>query len=99
MFGEFMLGTAACVTGFDPCKMNRLFNTAVMKDEVIVARSQCNFYDDAVRRRRTGVRPSGWTVSGCSRAADAGTLDDSVSFGNKTTQICEQSQRYYQRCC
>jgi D-glucosaminate-6-phosphate ammonia-lyase len=49
-----MLGTAACVTGLDPGKMNRLPDTAGMKDEVIVARSQRNFYDHAVRA--AGVR-------------------------------------------
>ncbi len=49
-----LLGTAACVTGLDPGKMNRLPNTAGMKDEVIVARSQRNFYDHAVRA--AGVR-------------------------------------------
>src|SRR5882672_6953179 len=49
-----LLGTAACVTGLDPGKMNRLPNTAGMKDEVIVARSQRNFYDHAVRA--AGIR-------------------------------------------
>src|SRR5258708_1905750 len=49
-----MLGTAACVTGLDRGKMNRLPDTAGMKDEVIVARSQRNFYDHAVRA--AGVR-------------------------------------------
>jgi D-glucosaminate-6-phosphate ammonia-lyase len=49
-----MLGTAACVTGLDPGKMNRLPDITGMKDEVIVARSQRNFYDHAVRA--AGVR-------------------------------------------
>lgn len=44
-----MLGTAACITGLDPGKMNRLPDTTGMKDEVVVARSQRNFYDHAVR--------------------------------------------------
>ena len=44
-----LLGTAACVTGLDPGKMNRLPNTAGMKNEVIMARSHRNFYDHAVR--------------------------------------------------
>lgn len=44
-----LLGTAACVTGLDPGKMNRLPDTTGMKDEVIVPRSQRNFYDHAVR--------------------------------------------------
>jgi D-glucosaminate-6-phosphate ammonia-lyase len=49
-----LLGTAACVTGLDPGKMNRLPNTSGIKDEVVVARSQRNFYDHAVRA--AGVR-------------------------------------------
>src|SRR5689334_18265459 len=44
-----LLGTAACVTGLDPGKMNRLPDTAGMKNEVIIPRSQRNFYDHAVR--------------------------------------------------
>ena len=44
-----LLGTAACVTGLDPGKMNRLPDTAGMKSEVIMARSHRNFYDHAVR--------------------------------------------------
>ena len=44
-----LLGTAACVTGLDPLKMNRLPETSGMKNEVVIARSQRNFYDHAVR--------------------------------------------------
>ncbi len=43
-----MLGTAACVTGLDPAKMNRLPDTTGMRNEVIMARSQRNMYDHAV---------------------------------------------------
>src|ERR1700732_4095450 len=49
-----LLGTAACVAGLDPAKMARLPDTTGMKDEVVVARSQRNFYDHAVRA--AGVR-------------------------------------------
>ena len=49
-----LLGTAACVTGLDPSRMNRLPDTRGMKREVIVARSHRNFYDHAVRA--AGVR-------------------------------------------
>jgi L-seryl-tRNA(Ser) seleniumtransferase len=45
-----MLGTAACVTGLDPAKMNRLPDTAGMKNEVVMARSQRNMYDHAVQQ-------------------------------------------------
>jgi L-seryl-tRNA(Ser) seleniumtransferase len=44
-----LLGTAACVTGLDPGRMNRLPALAGMRDQVLVARSQRNFYDHAVR--------------------------------------------------
>jgi L-seryl-tRNA(Ser) seleniumtransferase len=49
-----LLGTAACVAGLDPAKMNRLPDTHGMKNEVVIARSQRNFYDHAVRA--AGVR-------------------------------------------
>ena len=44
-----LLGTAACVTGLDPAKMNQLPHTEGMRNEVIMVRSQRNFYDHAVR--------------------------------------------------
>ena len=49
-----MLGTAACITGLDPVKMNQLPDMSGLKDEVIIARSHRNFYDKAVRS--VGVR-------------------------------------------
>lgn len=49
-----LLGTAACVTGLDPGKMNRLPDTTGMKNEVIIPRSQRNFYDHAIRA--AGIR-------------------------------------------
>ena len=44
-----LLGTAACIAGLDPTKMNRLPDTSGMKDQVVMARSHRNFYDHAVR--------------------------------------------------
>ena len=44
-----LLGTAACVTGLDPAKMNRLPDTAGLRNQVVMVRSQRNFYDHAVR--------------------------------------------------
>jgi D-glucosaminate-6-phosphate ammonia-lyase len=44
-----LIGTAACVTGMDPGKMNRLPDTRDMKNQVIVMRSQRNSYDHALR--------------------------------------------------
>lgn len=49
-----LLGTAACVAGLDPGKMARLPDTRGMKNEVVMVRSQRNFYDHAVRT--AGVR-------------------------------------------
>ena len=44
-----LLGTAACLAGLDPARMNRLPDTTGVRDEAVVARSQRNFYDHAVR--------------------------------------------------
>ena len=49
-----LLGTAACVTGLDPGRMNRLPDTTGMKNEVVMVRSQRNLYDHALRA--AGVR-------------------------------------------
>jgi L-seryl-tRNA(Ser) seleniumtransferase len=49
-----LLGTAACIAGLDPSLMNRLPDTTGLKSEVVVVRSQRNFYDHAVRQ--AGVR-------------------------------------------
>lgn len=43
-----MLGAAACVTGLDPAKINRLPDTTGLKNECVIARSQRNMYDHAV---------------------------------------------------
>ena len=44
-----LLGLAACMTGLDPDKMNRLPDAAGMKSEIVVPRSHRNFYDRAAR--------------------------------------------------
>src|SRR5215831_16923441 len=49
-----LLGTAACISGLAPSKMGRLPDTRGLKSEVIMVRSQRNFYDHAVRT--TGAR-------------------------------------------
>lgn len=49
-----LLGTAACVARLDIGKMARLPDTSGMKSDVIMVRSQRNFYDHAVRA--AGVR-------------------------------------------
>ncbi len=44
-----LLATAACMAGHDPGRMARLPDTKGMKNEVIMVRSQRNFYDHAIR--------------------------------------------------
>ena len=51
-----LLGTAACVAGLEPSLMARLPDTAGMKDEVVVVRSQRNFYDPLQTGERKGQR-------------------------------------------
>ena len=54
-----LLGTAACVAGLDPSKMNRLPDTTGMKRDVLITRSQRNFYDHAVRAVGVTLREVG----------------------------------------
>ena len=73
-----LLGLAACMTGLDPDKMNRLPDVTGMKSEIVVPRSHRNFYDRAARAlgarvvevglsdrfSGTGVRDvEGWEIS------------------------------------
>ncbi len=44
-----LLATAACVAGLEPSKMARLPDTTGMKNDVVMVRSQRNFYDHAIR--------------------------------------------------
>lgn len=44
-----LLATAACMAGLNPGRMARLPDTRGMKNEVIMIRSQRNFYDHAIR--------------------------------------------------
>jgi L-seryl-tRNA(Ser) seleniumtransferase len=44
-----LLGTAACIAGDDPAKVDQLPDTTGMKNEVIVHRSHRNGYDHSVR--------------------------------------------------
>jgi L-seryl-tRNA(Ser) seleniumtransferase len=77
-----LLGTAACVTGLDPSRMNRLPDTAGMKNEVVIARSQRNQYDHALRA--AGVRlievglPDRYAGAGV-RDAEAFEIADAIS--------------------
>lgn len=77
-----LLGTAACVARLDISKMARLPDTTGMKDEVIMVRSQRNFYDHAVRA--VGVKivevglPDRFAGAGV-RDAEPWEVDDAIS--------------------
>jgi D-glucosaminate-6-phosphate ammonia-lyase len=77
-----LMGTAACMTGLDPGRMARLPDTRGMKNEVIMVRSQRNFYDHAVRT--TGARlvevglPDRYAGAGV-RDAEAWEIADAVT--------------------
>ncbi len=77
-----LLGTAACVAGLDSTKMNRLPDTSGMRNEVIVVRSQRNFYDHAVRT--VGVKmvevglPDRYSGAGV-RDAEAWEIADAIN--------------------
>lgn len=71
-----MLGTAACLAGLDPARMNRLPDTTGMPNEVIVARSQRNMYDRAV-------------VQAGARLIEVGIPDRFSGAGVRDTQVWE----------
>jgi D-glucosaminate-6-phosphate ammonia-lyase len=77
-----LLGTAACVTGLDAGRMNRLPGTSGMTNEVVIVRSQRNFYDHMIRA--VGVRlvevglPDRYAGAGA-RDAEAWEIADALS--------------------
>ncbi len=77
-----LLATAACMTGLEPGRMARLPDAKGMKDEVIMVRSQRNFYDHAVRA--AGARivevglPDRYSGAGV-RDAEAWEIDDAIT--------------------
>jgi L-seryl-tRNA(Ser) seleniumtransferase len=84
-----LLGTAACIAGLSPGKMGRLPDTHGLKSEVIMVRSQRNFYDHAVRT--TGARivevglPDRYAGAGV-RDAEPWEIEDAI--GKETAAIC-----------
>ena len=50
-----LLAAAACVAGLDPSRMARLPDTRRLKNEIVMVRSQRNFYDHAVRAAELDV--------------------------------------------
>ena len=84
-----LLGAAACVTGIDPGKMNRLPDTKGMRNEVIMARSHRNFYDHAIRS--VGVELIEVGIS--DRFSGAGVRDTEpwemrAAINDRTAAIC-----------
>jgi D-glucosaminate-6-phosphate ammonia-lyase len=83
-----LLGAAACVTGLDPGRMNRLPDTRGMPDEIVMVRSQRNFYDHALRA--AGVRlvevglPDRFAGAGV-RDAEAWEIADAI--GERTAAV------------
>ncbi|MGB8313743.1 MAG: DegT/DnrJ/EryC1/StrS family aminotransferase [Aestuariivirga sp.] len=77
-----LLATAACMTGLDPGRVARLPDATGMKDEVIMVRSQRNFYDHAVRA--AGARivevglPDRYAGAGV-RDAEAWEIEDAIT--------------------
>jgi L-seryl-tRNA(Ser) seleniumtransferase len=83
-----MLGAAACVTGLDPAKVNRLPDTTGMKNECVVARSQRNMYDHAVAQ--AGLRlvevgiPDRYAGAG---VRDAQAWEYAAAIGERTALV------------
>jgi L-seryl-tRNA(Ser) seleniumtransferase len=84
-----LLGTAACMAGLAPGKMSRLPETHGIKNEVIMVRSQRNFYDHAVRT--AGARivevglPDRYAGAGV-RDAEPWEIADAVT--DQTAAVC-----------
>ncbi|MBI4184573.1 MAG: aminotransferase class V-fold PLP-dependent enzyme [Proteobacteria bacterium] len=88
-----LLGAAACITGLDPARMNRLPDTSGLKGEVVVPRSHRNFYDHAVRA--TGARLV--EVGLADRFAGAGVRDAEAweiaeAIGERTAAVLYVAQ-------
>jgi L-seryl-tRNA(Ser) seleniumtransferase len=62
------LATAACLTGLDPVRMDRLPDTAGMPSEVVMCRAHRTGYDHAIRAAGARIREVGFN----DRAAGAG---------------------------
>lgn len=71
-----LLGSAACIAGFDASKMAKLPDTDGMRNEFIVARSHRNSYDH-------GVRAAG------ARLVEVGLPDRSTACGVRDTETWE----------
>jgi L-seryl-tRNA(Ser) seleniumtransferase len=89
-----LLGAAACMTGLNPGRMARLPVTVGMKHEVVMVRSQRNFYDHAVRTTGAAIvevgLPDRYAGAGV-RDAEAWEIADAI--GEKTACILYVADR------
>ncbi|MBI2717426.1 MAG: aminotransferase class V-fold PLP-dependent enzyme [Rhizobiales bacterium] len=85
---SLLLATAACIAGLDPGRMSRLPDTRGMKNEVIMVRSQRNFYDHAIRAAGATIvevgLPDRYAGAGV-RDAEAWEIADAI--GERTAAI------------
>ena len=82
------LGTAACITGLDISKMDRLPDTAGMPNEVIIAREHRSGYDHAIRAAGARLVEVGMNEVGSGagvRASEAWEYEAAIT--EKTTAI------------
>jgi D-glucosaminate-6-phosphate ammonia-lyase len=77
-----LLAAAACIAGLDPGRMARLPDTRGMKNEVIMVRSQRNFYDHAIRAAGATIvdvgLPDRYAGAGV-RDAEAWEIEDAIT--------------------
>lgn len=77
-----LLAAAACMAGLDPGRMARLPNTAGMRNEIIMIRSQRNFYDHAIRAAGATIvevgLPDRYSGAGV-RDAESWEIEDAVN--------------------
>ena len=77
-----LLAAAACMAGLDPGRMARLPDTRGMKNEIIMIRSQRNFYDHAIRAAGATIievgLPDRYSGAGV-RDAEAWEIEDAIN--------------------
>lgn len=90
-----LLATAACVAGLEPSKMARLPDTTGMKNEVVMVRSQRNFYDHAIRAAGVNLvevgLPDRYSGAGV-RDAEAWEIADAIT--DRTAAVFYVADRF-----
>ena len=83
-----LLAAAACMAGLDPTRMARLPDTGAMPHEIIMVRSQRNFYDHALRAAGAKITevglPDRYAGAG---VRDAGGWEIEAAISDKTAAI------------